>query len=84
MSDRAPAYRDHVLHFDALRLVALREGGSTEETSATRFAGDRGITRRGGGLRGKEDGFLRHRSMGDLGGICIQGGARLSLLPKQP
>ena len=27
MSDRAPACRDPVLHFDALRLVALREGG---------------------------------------------------------
>ena len=25
MGDRAPAYRDPVLHFDALRLVALRE-----------------------------------------------------------
>ena len=32
MSDRAPAYRDLVLHFDALRLVALREGGRIEET----------------------------------------------------
>ena len=35
MSDRAPAYRDPVLHFDALRLVELREGGSIEETLAT-------------------------------------------------
>ena len=35
MSDRAPAYRDPVLHFDALRLVALREGDRTEETFAT-------------------------------------------------
>ena len=35
MSDRAPAYRDPVLHFDALRLVALREGDRTEETLAT-------------------------------------------------
>ena len=32
MSDRSPAYRDPVLHFDALRLVALREGGMIEET----------------------------------------------------
>ena len=35
MSDRAPAYRDAVLHFDALQLVALREGGRTGETLAT-------------------------------------------------
>ena len=35
MSDRAPAYRNHAIHFDALRLVALREGGRTEETHAT-------------------------------------------------
>ena len=35
MSDRAPTYRDHVLNFDALRLVALREGGRIEETPAT-------------------------------------------------
>ena len=35
MSDRAPAYRDPVLHFDALRLVALREVGRIEETLAT-------------------------------------------------
>ena len=27
MSDKAPAYRDPVLHFGALRLVALRKGG---------------------------------------------------------
>ena len=26
MSGRVPAYRDPVLHFDALRLAALREG----------------------------------------------------------
>ena len=26
MGDRAPTYLDHVLHFDALRLVALCEG----------------------------------------------------------
>ena len=32
MSDRASAYRDPVLHFDALRLVALREGERIEET----------------------------------------------------
>ena len=35
MRDRAPAYRDLVLHFDALRLVALREDGRTEEALAT-------------------------------------------------
>ena len=35
MSDRAPAYRDPVLHFDALRLVELREGGRIEKTPAT-------------------------------------------------
>ena len=34
MSDRAPAYRGPELHFDALRLVALREGGRTDETLA--------------------------------------------------
>ena len=35
MSDRAPTYRDPALHFDALRLVALREGDRIEETLAT-------------------------------------------------
>ena len=35
MSDRAPPYRDPALHFDALRLVALREGGRIEETLST-------------------------------------------------
>ena len=35
MSYRAPAYRDPVSHFDALRFVALREGDRTEETLAT-------------------------------------------------
>ena len=31
MRDRVPAYRDPALHFDALRLVALREGDRIEE-----------------------------------------------------
>ena len=35
MSDRAPAYQGPSLGFYALRLVALREGGRTEETPAT-------------------------------------------------
>jgi len=35
MSSRAPASRYPVLHFDALRLVALREGDMIEETLAT-------------------------------------------------
>ena len=35
MTDRTPAYRGHVLHFDALRLIALREGYRTEEALAT-------------------------------------------------
>ena len=35
MGDRAPAYRDPALHFDALRLVALHEGDRTQETLAT-------------------------------------------------
>ena len=35
MSDRSLAYRDPALHFDALRLVALREGGRTGEALAT-------------------------------------------------
>ena len=35
MSGRAPAYRDPLLHFDALRLVALREGDRIEEILAT-------------------------------------------------
>ena len=35
MSDKAPAYRDPVLYFDALRLVALHEGGMIEETPVT-------------------------------------------------
>ena len=34
MRDRAPAYRGPELHFDALRLVALREGDKIEETLA--------------------------------------------------
>ena len=32
MGDIAPAYQGHVLHFDALRLVALCKEGRTEET----------------------------------------------------
>ena len=35
MRDRAPASRCPALHFDALRLVALREGGRIEGTLAT-------------------------------------------------
>ena len=35
MSDKAPAYRDHVLHFDAVRLVELRGGGRTKGTLTT-------------------------------------------------
>ena len=35
MGGRAPAYLDPALHFDALRLVAVREGGRFEETLAT-------------------------------------------------
>ena len=35
MGDRAPAYRDFVLHFDALRFVALREERVIEEALAT-------------------------------------------------
>ena len=35
MSDRALAYRDPVLRFDALHLVALHEGGRIEEILAT-------------------------------------------------
>ena len=35
MSDRAPAYRDPVLHFDALRLVAMHEGGRNEGALTT-------------------------------------------------
>ena len=40
MSDRAPACRDPVLHFDALRLFALREGGRIEEILATENEGE--------------------------------------------
>ena len=36
MSGTAPAYRDPVLNFDALRLVALREEDRIEETLATK------------------------------------------------
>ena len=32
---RAPAYREPVLHFDALRLVALREGDMNEGALGT-------------------------------------------------
>ena len=39
MSGRAPAYRGTVLHFGALRLVALREGGRIKETLATENEG---------------------------------------------
>ena len=35
MSDRAPASRDPILHFDALRLVALHVRDRIEETLAT-------------------------------------------------
>ena len=35
MRDRAAAYPDPVLHFDALRLAALREGGGIKEALAT-------------------------------------------------
>ena len=35
MSDKAPANLDPVLHLDALRLVALREGDRTKEILAT-------------------------------------------------
>ena len=45
MSDRAPAYRDPVLHFDALRLVALRGGGMIEEALATENEGEMLFTR---------------------------------------
>ena len=39
MNGRAPAYRGPVLHFDAPRLAALREGGRIEETLATENEG---------------------------------------------
>ena len=39
MSGRAPAYRDPVLHFDALLLVALRGGGRIEEALAAENEG---------------------------------------------
>ena len=35
MRNRAPAYRGPVLHFDALRLLALREGDRIEVCFAT-------------------------------------------------
>ena len=35
MGYRAPAYRGPALYFDALRLVALRDGDRIEETLAT-------------------------------------------------
>ena len=34
MRGKVPAYRDPALHFDALHLVALREGGRTEKALA--------------------------------------------------
>ena len=39
MSNRAPAYRDPALHFDALRLAALREVDRSEKTLATKNEG---------------------------------------------
>ena len=39
MSGRAPAYRDPALHFDALRLAALREGDGIEVALATESEG---------------------------------------------
>ena len=36
MGDRAPAYLDPSMHFDALRLVALHEEDMTEVTSQQR------------------------------------------------
>ena len=35
MSGRAAAYRDPALHFDTLRLAALREGGRIQKTLST-------------------------------------------------
>ena len=35
MRDRAPAYRDLLLHFGAVRLVALREGDMNEGALGT-------------------------------------------------
>ena len=35
VNDKAPAYLDPALHFDALNLVALREGDRIEEALAT-------------------------------------------------
>ena len=34
MSDKAPAFRDPAMHFDALRLVTPCEGGRIEDTLA--------------------------------------------------
>ena len=45
MSNRAPAYRDPVLHFDALRLIALREGGKVKGTPASENGRDGAYTR---------------------------------------
>jgi len=38
MRNRSPVYRDPVLHFDALRLIALREGGKMEGAFPTENA----------------------------------------------
>ena len=40
MSDRVPTYWYPALHFEALRLAALREGGRTEDTLATENEGE--------------------------------------------
>ena len=45
MSDIAPAYRDPLLHFDALRHVARPEGGRTEETFAANSEKENAYTR---------------------------------------
>ena len=45
MNEVAPAYRGPVLHFDALRLVALLEEGWIEKTRAAEYERELLITR---------------------------------------
>ena len=79
MIGRAPAYRDHVLYFDALRLVALREEDRNEEALRNRERGRSVYTRicvrtlspNSSLLLEKAFSPLPARSANFLGGLCF-------------
>ena len=75
MSDRAPAYRDPALHFDALRLVALSEGDRIDYRERERNAYARTCSRtlspRSSLLQGQAYSPLPARSANWLDGPCL-------------